>query len=284
MARLVRGPPMTLFDILVGTALAAVLAFQVYVTVRVFRSRVYEPKQKVWQASSSGSCQSSAPGLCSRSSRRRTGPTATPPRTSGAEPAPPGRAAASAVTCGHVERSTSLPPPSSTPIWSPRRIAMRRWHNRTGKFGFALRSSGPVRYGSGSMADDVFGIVGTTQAGNFQVEQVVAEGGFGVVYRALHGGFRAPVALKCLKVPEAMTPRERQLFLEKFREEAELLFRLSASIPEVVRPLHVDVLHLEGRAFVPFLALEWLEGESLDEVIDRRRRPGEAADRRCTSW
>ncbi|CAN94116.1 hypothetical protein predicted by Glimmer/Critica [Sorangium cellulosum So ce56] len=50
MARLVRGPPMTNFDILVGAALAAVLAFQVYVTVRVFRSRVYEPKQKVWQA------------------------------------------------------------------------------------------------------------------------------------------------------------------------------------------------------------------------------------------
>ncbi|XXT24245.1 hypothetical protein WME94_22165 [Sorangium sp. So ce429] len=41
---------MTLFDILVGTALAALLAFQIYVTVRVFRSRVYEPKQKVWQA------------------------------------------------------------------------------------------------------------------------------------------------------------------------------------------------------------------------------------------
>ncbi|WP_437339242.1 serine/threonine protein kinase [Sorangium sp. So ce394] len=125
------------------------------------------------------------------------------------------------------------------------------------------------------MADDVFGIVGTTQAGNFHVEQVVAEGGFGVVYRAIHGGFRAPVALKCLKVSEAKTPRERQLFLEKFREEAQLLFRLSASIPEVVRPLHVDVLHLKRGEFVPFLALEWLEGESLDKVIDRRRLKGE---------
>ncbi|HTN85180.1 MAG TPA: hypothetical protein VL242_15885 [Sorangium sp.] len=41
---------MTPFDILVGTALAALLAFQIYVTVRVFRSRVYEPKQKVYQA------------------------------------------------------------------------------------------------------------------------------------------------------------------------------------------------------------------------------------------
>jgi serine/threonine-protein kinase len=121
------------------------------------------------------------------------------------------------------------------------------------------------------MAADVFGIVGTTQAGNFHVERVVAEGGFGVVYRALHGGFRAPVALKCLKIPEAMNEEQRDIFLEKFREEAELMFRLSAAIPEVCRPLHIDVLLLADGRFVPFLALEWLEGESLDALICGRR-------------
>src|SRR5262245_51436324 len=114
---------------------------------------------------------------------------------------------------------------------------------------------------------DVFGIVGTTQAGNFHVEAAVAEGGYGVVYRAQHGGFRAPVALKCLKIPEEMNKRQREIFLEKFREEAELLFRLSASISEVVRPLHVDMLEQKGgRRFVPFLAMEWLDGESLDAI------------------
>lgn len=41
---------MTAFDILVGAAIAALLAFQIYVTVRVVRSRMYEPRQKVWQA------------------------------------------------------------------------------------------------------------------------------------------------------------------------------------------------------------------------------------------
>ena len=123
-------------------------------------------------------------------------------------------------------------------------------------------------------AEDVFGIVGTTQAGNFRVEKVVAEGGFGVVYRAQHGGFRAPVALKCLKVPEEMTQLQRNVFLEKFREEAELLFRLSAAIPEVVRPLHVDVLQQQDGRFVPFLAMEWLEGEALDALILRRREEG----------
>jgi eukaryotic-like serine/threonine-protein kinase len=121
------------------------------------------------------------------------------------------------------------------------------------------------------MAEDVFGIVGTTQAGNFRVEKVVAEGGFAVVYRALHGGFRAPVALKCLKVPDTMTGEQRAIFLEKFREEAELMFRLSGAIAEVCRPLHVDVLQLGDKRFVPFLALEWLDGESLDGIITRRR-------------
>src|SRR3954462_7260457 len=100
-------------------------------------------------------------------------------------------------------------------------------------------------------AEDVFGIVGTTQAGNFKIERVVAEGGFGVVYRAQHGGVRAPVALKCLKIPEELSRMQREGFLEKFREEGELLFRLSAAIPEVVRPLNIDVLKLEDGRFVP---------------------------------
>jgi hypothetical protein len=41
---------MGLFEILIGAAILAVVAFQVYLTVRVFRSRMYEQKQKVWQA------------------------------------------------------------------------------------------------------------------------------------------------------------------------------------------------------------------------------------------
>ena len=74
------------------------------------------------------------------------------------------------------------------------------------------------------------------------VEAVVAEGGFGVVYRAHHGGFRAPVALKLLKIPPQGS-EQQAAFLELFRAEAELLFRLSASLQAVVRPLHVDAFH-----------------------------------------
>jgi eukaryotic-like serine/threonine-protein kinase len=123
---------------------------------------------------------------------------------------------------------------------------------------------------------DVFGIVGSTQAGFFRIDRVVAEGGFGVVYQAFHTAFRAPVALKCLKVPETMTPKDRDLFLERFREEGEMLFRLSSASPAVVRPLHVDAITMEGGRFVPFLALEWLEGEPFDVIIRRRNKQGKA--------
>lgn len=124
------------------------------------------------------------------------------------------------------------------------------------------------------MADDLFGIVGTHQAGTFAVRSVVAEGGFAVVYRAYHEGFRADVALKCLKVPKGMSAEEQGRFLDQFREEAELLFKLSSAIPSVVRPLQVGRIESPKVDFVPFLALEWLEGESFADLIDNRRQQG----------
>jgi serine/threonine protein kinase len=124
------------------------------------------------------------------------------------------------------------------------------------------------------MAEDVFGIVGTTQAGAYRVESVVAEGGFAVVYRAHHQAFRAKVALKCLKVPESLGASHQEEFLERFREEGELLFRLSSGTPAVVRPLHVGILDTKSKSFVPFIALEWLEGQTLEDVVIERVRNG----------
>lgn len=41
---------MHLFEILVGTALVALLGFQGWLTYRVFQSKLYERKQKIMQA------------------------------------------------------------------------------------------------------------------------------------------------------------------------------------------------------------------------------------------
>lgn len=52
------------------------------------------------------------------------------------------------------------------------------------------------------------------------------------------------------------------------------MFRLSASIPAVVRPLHADVLVTKSGQFVPFMALEWLDGETLDVLVAKRKAEG----------
>lgn len=133
-------------------------------------------------------------------------------------------------------------------------------------------SSSVARHDSsapGSLGDP-FRIVGTAVQGTFLVEKVVAHGGFGVVYRAKHLKFSAPVALKCLKIPATLTEEERQLFLSRFMKEGEVMFRLSGSIPEVVRPLQVDSFGLPDGRLVPFIAFEWLDGETLKDLIVRR--------------
>lgn len=124
------------------------------------------------------------------------------------------------------------------------------------------------------MVNDVFAIVGTTLSGAFLVEEVMAEGGFGVVYRAEHIAFRAKVALKCLKIPASMTDAQKTEFVENFREEAEMLFHLSVQIPEVVRPLHADAVVLPSGILMPFIAMEWIDGTPLDSILVAREDEG----------
>jgi serine/threonine protein kinase len=123
---------------------------------------------------------------------------------------------------------------------------------------------------------DRFGLVGNTVASTFRVDRVVAEGGFGVVYKAYHLHFRSPVALKCLKIPGELSAEDRQVFLEQFRSEAEIQFRLSSQLPHIVRPLHVDAVQTKDGVFVPLMALEWLEGQTFESLIENRAFAGEA--------
>ena len=41
---------MDLFEVVIGLALFGLISFQIWLTLRVFRSRLYERKQKIWQA------------------------------------------------------------------------------------------------------------------------------------------------------------------------------------------------------------------------------------------
>ena len=120
-------------------------------------------------------------------------------------------------------------------------------------------------------ASDPFGWVGSIIDGQFAVEALAGEGAFGVVYRARHLGFDAPVAVKCLKIPAGLSLSSRTRFLAKFREEARLLHQLSRRTMGIVQALDIGAAAAPKGPWTPYIVMEWLEGETLEQDLRRRR-------------
>jgi serine/threonine protein kinase len=97
---------------------------------------------------------------------------------------------------------------------------------------------------------------GTVLAGRFQVERRAGRGGMGTVYKAADSQTGAAVAIKIV-AGQGGSARER------FQREAVLLAELAH--PRIVR----YVAHGTTPAGVPFLAMDWLEGEDLAERLAR---------------
>ncbi len=119
------------------------------------------------------------------------------------------------------------------------------------------------------MGDDVFGLVGRTVDEKVRVDGCIGEGGFAVVYRGFHLAFEQPVALKCLKVPSHFDSDAQAAFLAKFREEGKMLFRLSQHA-SIVRVFDLGDVETGRGDRIPYLVLEWLDGEDLDAFLKRR--------------
>jgi tetratricopeptide (TPR) repeat protein len=95
---------------------------------------------------------------------------------------------------------------------------------------------------------------GSLIAERFQLQQRVGQGGMGVVYRATDRWDGQPVALKLLDVDRAA---------ERFGREARVLAGLQH--PAIVR----YVAHGQASSGELYLAMEWLEGETLGDRLAR---------------
>src|SRR5690242_11362907 len=124
--------------------------------------------------------------------------------------------------------------------------------------------------GPDSSIQDPFQLCGTTIEGKYRIASVVGDGGFGVVYRAVHQGFGELCAVKCLKLPVSLDPAQRAGLLEQLRDEGRLLHRLSKATPGIVQALDVGSFTTPAGIWVPYLVLEWLEGETLAEHMQSR--------------
>ncbi len=99
----------------------------------------------------------------------------------------------------------------------------------------------------------------TTLAARYRLDDLIATGGMGSVYRAKDEHLGRPVAIKILKRTLADDP----MFLERFRREA----RAAAVVnhPNVAR-----VFDYGERGGEPYIVMELVEGETLAERIDRQ--------------
>jgi hypothetical protein len=119
---------------------------------------------------------------------------------------------------------------------------------------------------------DRFALAGTTLAGRYRVECQVAEGGFAVVYRAFQIALDRPIALKVLKTPTGLTDAARARFEHRFATEARTIAKLQH--PYIVDVYDYGVSRMPSGESAPWMALEWLEGETLEHELDRRRGSG----------
>ena len=125
-------------------------------------------------------------------------------------------------------------------------------------------------------AADPFGLVGQVLDGQFRVDQLVGEGGFSAVYRGHHQGLNEPIAIKCLKLPADLGTTLVDTFVQRFRDESRILYRLSQGNLHVVRSIAAGTTQAPATgALVPYMVLEWLEGRSVQSDFTVRRSVGE---------
>src|SRR5262249_50673298 len=87
--------------------------------------------------------------------------------------------------------------------------------------------------GGGSMERDPFDLVGDVLDGLFRVEELAGEGDLSFVYRGYHVGVDAPVAIKCLNLPEALDAALVQPLVDGFRDASRAHRRLARGNPNI---------------------------------------------------
>jgi Tol biopolymer transport system component len=106
------------------------------------------------------------------------------------------------------------------------------------------------------------------QVSHYQIQEKLGEGGMGAVYRAYDTQLRRPVALKVLPPEYASDPERRSRLLREARAASALN-----------HPNIVNIYEVGSDNGVDFIAMEFIEGKTLGDIIPGRGLPlGKALD------
>ena len=120
-------------------------------------------------------------------------------------------------------------------------------------------------------ASDPLGLVGTTIAGKYAIESVVGQGGFATVFRAQHILWKRPVAVKVFTALGDVAEDQREKLLEDFIQEGALLADLSERSTAIVQARDIGMFATSAGDSVPYMVLEWLDGKTLETVLEKER-------------
>jgi serine/threonine-protein kinase len=111
-------------------------------------------------------------------------------------------------------------------------------------------------------------LLGTTLAGNYQIQSVIGHGGMGVVYKARHVLMDRTVAIKMLRsqlISDSMT-------VKRFQQESKAASRINH--PHVITVYDFGI----STSGQPYIVMDYLKGISLAEII---RSEGHVGVERC---
>jgi formylglycine-generating enzyme required for sulfatase activity/serine/threonine protein kinase len=117
-------------------------------------------------------------------------------------------------------------------------------------------------------AQDPLALAGTTVSEKYEIERAVGEGGFAIVYRARHTVWNRPVAIKVFKALGDLPADRRVGLVDAFIQEGRLLADLSERSAAICQARDVGTLKTRDGREMPYMVLEWLEGKTLEEVLD----------------
>ncbi len=123
-------------------------------------------------------------------------------------------------------------------------------------------------------SNDPLSLVGTTVSEKYEIERVVGEGGFAVVYRATHKVWQRPVAIKVFRTLGDLPTERREHLVKMFIQEGALLAELSERSAAICQARDVGMLRTRDGREMPYMVLEWLEGRSLEQVLDYEKAHG----------
>ena len=103
--------------------------------------------------------------------------------------------------------------------------------------------------------------------GRYRIEKEIGRGAMGVVYLAHDPTVRRPVAVKVYQLPQGLAAHEEEELRERFLREAQAAGALSH--PAIVTVYDAGQTEDSG---VPYIAMEYVSGDSLRDLLEREGR------------